>query len=151
MPVVRLRSGIRVRTAPAGPQEWEIQAEAVRQCRALPGFGDEWAPGVTFTLAGDFNAGRRNPRQAVIARATGITPGETDLRFYGLGGRLLMVELKGPKTPVSPEQKTRHALLRGLGHRVEIVRGKTIEQGAADVVQLVRGWLAANDNGGGKE
>jgi hypothetical protein len=142
MPVVRLANKIRVRTAPPGPQEWEIQAEAVRRCRQLPGYGDEWSPGVTFTLAGDFNAGRRGMREQVKAKATGLTKGEPDIRFYGLGGRLLLIELKGPKTPVSKEQTARHALLRGLGHRVEIVRGKTIEQGAADVVELVRGWLA---------
>lgn len=148
MPVTVLRNKIRVRKPPAGPQEWEIQAEAIRRLKQLPGYGDEWAPGVTFTVAGDFNAGYRGPRQAVIAKATGITAGEEDIRVYGQGGRLLLIEMKGPKTPVSKEQKARHELHRQLGFRVEIVRGKTIEQGAADVVDLVRGWLAANDNGG---
>jgi len=135
-------------TVTTEPLEWEIQAEAVRQCRALPGFGDEAGPGVTFTLAGDFNAGRRSMRESVIAKATGIVAGEEDLRFYGLGGRMLLIELKGPKTAVSAEQKKRHALHRSLGFQVELVRGKTIEQGAADVVALVKEWLGqpANDN-----
>lgn len=131
----------------AGPLEWTIQAEAVRRCRALPGFGDEAGPGVTFTLAGDFNAARRSMNESVKAKATGIVAGEEDIRFYGLGARMLLVEMKGPKTPISKEQHKRHALHRSLGFRVEVVRGKTIEQGAADVVALVRGWLAAaNDN-----
>lgn len=149
----KLSNGTRVvstKVVPRTVQEWEIQAEAVRRCRALPGFGNEAAPGVTFTLAGDFNAGRRSPQESVKAKATGIVSGEQDLRFYATGGRVLLVEMKGPKTPVSPEQVKRHALHRHLGFQVEVVRGKTIEQGAADVVALVQDWLAggaANDNG----
>lgn len=133
----------------AGPLEWQVQAEAVRRCRALPGFGDEAGPNVRFTLAGDFNAGRRGMQESVKAKATGIVAGEEDLRFYKMGGQAMLVEMKGPKTPVSKEQVKRHALHRHLGFRVEVVRGKTIEQGAADVVALVTEWLAepANDNG----
>lgn len=144
---------VRTRLKPANVQEWEIQAEAVRRCRALPGFGDEAGPGVTFTLAGDFNAARRGMQESVKAKATGIVAGEEDLRFYGMGGRMLLIEMKGPKTPIRPEQHKRHALHRHLGFQVEVVRGKTIEQGAADVVALVQAWLAelpsaANDNDG---
>lgn len=137
----------------ADPLEWEIQAEAVRRLRQLPGYGDKPEPGVTFTLAGDFNSARRSPQQATIAKATGIAAGEPDLRIYGTGGRLLLIELKGPNTPVSKDQRdVRHPLLASLGHPVTIVRGKTIEQGAADVVALVKEWLGepANDNGGSK-
>lgn len=126
----------------AGPLEWQIQAEAVRRCRMLPGFGDEASDSVTFTLAGDFNASRRSPQQSTIAKATGIVAGEQDLRFYGQGGNMLLVEMKGPKTPISKDQHKRHALHRHLGFRVEVIRGKTIEQGAADVVALVQSWLA---------
>jgi len=146
MPSVRtLKNGTRViRAANENSiQEWRIQAEAVRRLKLVPGYGDEAGPDVTFTLAGDFNAARRSRQEAVKAKATGIAAGEPDLRIYGQGGRLLLIELKGPKTPVSADQRKRHALLIGLGHRVEIVRGKTIEQGASDVVELVRGWLAA--------
>lgn len=146
-------NGTRVTTTklvPRAVQEYEIQAEAVRRVRQIPGYGDEAGPGVTFTCAADFNAGRRSPQQAVIAKATGIKAGEEDLRFFATGGRVLLVEMKGPKTPISEEQHKRHALHRHLGFRVEVVRGKTIEQGAADVVALVQDWLAggaANDNG----
>lgn len=141
----RLANGtsvVRTKLVEAGPLEWQIQAEAVRRCRQLPGYGDKAGPGVTFTLAGDFNSARRSPQQATIAKATGIAAGEPDIRFYGKGGQLLLIEMKGPKTPVSPEQKIRHPLLASLGHPVEVVRGKTIEQGAADVVALVEEWLA---------
>jgi hypothetical protein len=132
----------------AGPLEWEIQAEACRRLRQLPGYGDKPGPGVTFTFAGDFNSARRSRQQATIAKATGIAAGEPDLRIYATGGRLLLIEMKGPVTPVSKDQKVRHPLLASLGHPVTIVRGKTIEQGAADVVALVKEWLGepANDN-----
>jgi hypothetical protein len=61
--------------------------------------------------------------------------------LYGRGGKLLLIEMKGPKTPVSADQRKRHALHRSLGFQVEVVRGKTIEQGASDVVELVQEWL----------
>ena len=135
-PAAAVRKRTRVlRPANDNVPEWTIQAEAVRRLRALPGYG------VTFTLAGDFNAARRSRQESVKAKATGIAAGEPDLRLYGHGGRLLLIEMKGPRTPVSREQKARHELLRGLGFRVEIVRGKTVEQGAADVVALVLEWL----------
>ncbi len=143
-----------LRTVQRDVQEYEIQAEAVRRLRRLPGYGDEAAPGVTFTFAADFNAGRRSSQQATIAKATGIVAGEQDLRVYGTGGKMLLLEVKGPKTPISADQRKRHALHRHLGFRVEIIRGKTVEQGAADIVALVQEWLAligaaatANDNG----
>jgi hypothetical protein len=85
----------RTKLVDAGTLEWQIQAEAVRRCRQLPGFGDTAAPGVRFTLAADFNAGRRSPQQATIAKATGIVAGEEDIRFYGAGGNMLLVEMKG--------------------------------------------------------
>lgn len=142
----------KTKLAPRDPQEWECQAEGVRRVKQIPGYGDEAGPGVTFTFAADFNAGRRSPQQAVIAKATGIKAGEEDLRFVALGANTLLVEVKGPKTPVSAEQKMRHALHRHLGFRVEIVRCKTIEQGASALVALVTEWLEglgllpANDN-----
>lgn len=135
---------------PALPQEWECQAEAVRRVRQLPGYGDEAAPGVTFTFAADFNAARRSSQESTKAKATGIKAGEQDLRFYAMGRHVLLLELKGPETPVSAEQKARHALHRHLGFRVEVIRCKTIEQGASDVVALVTDWLASvgAENGG---
>ncbi len=147
----RLANGtsvVRTKLVEAGPLEWEIQAEACRMVRQIPGYGDEAGPDVTFTFAADFNAGRRGMQESVKAKATGIKSGEEDLRFYKMGGQALLIELKGPTTSIRPEQHKRHALHRHLGFRVEVIRGKTIEQGAADVVAVVQDWLAtpANDN-----
>jgi hypothetical protein len=139
----RLKNGTRVVMAAANDnlQEWECQAEAVRQVKLIPGYGDDAGPDVTFTFAADFNAARRSVRESVKAKATGIKAGEEDLRFYGRGGRVLLIELKGPTTPISADQRKRHALHRHLGFQVEIVRFKTMEQGVDDVLRIVRDWI----------
>lgn len=146
-----LQNGTKVTTTKlvAEPLEWECQAAIVRAIRQIPGYGDVAGPGVTFTFAADFNAGRRGRQESVKAKATGIKAGEEDLRFLAIGERTLLLELKGPKTPVSCEQKIRHELHRHLGFRVEVLRCKTIEQGVSDAVRMVTDWLgeAANDNG----
>lgn len=132
----------RTEIVPASDLEWQVQAEAVRRCRSIPGYGDDAGDDVMFTLAGDFNAGRRSHQESVKAKATGIAAGEEDLRFYGAGGRVLLVEMKGPNGTVTAEQKRRHALHRHLGFRVEVVRGKSKDDGANAVVKLVTDWLA---------
>lgn len=123
-------------------EEYLLQAEAVRQLRAMP----EYAVGVTdvtatsFTLAADFNAGKRD---ASKAKATGVTAGEADLRIYGAAARLLLIEYKNAEGRLSAEQKDRHALLRALGYRVEVIKAASPEECAARSVDMVRGWLAA--------
>lgn len=121
--------------------EWVLQAASVRALRAMPEYDRQ------FTLAGDYAAGRRSPQESVKAKATGLTAGETDLRIYAERARLLLIEMKGEKTPVSKAQVDRHALLRRLGYAVEVVKVSTEDEAAERVVNLVRGWLAANDNG----
>lgn len=146
--------------ASAAPiEEWRLQAEAVRQLKAMPEYAAT-AGGVrpgTFTFAADFNAGKRN---ATRAKATGVMAGEPDLRIYGYGARLLLIEYKNAEGELSVDkvvkgkkrvgQTTRHALLRALGYRVEVIKATTPEQCAAASVALVRGWVAAtvaaNDN-----
>jgi hypothetical protein len=136
----RLKNGTRVTRATTGPLEWEIQAAAVRVLRALPEFNKR------FTLAGDFNAGRRGFQQATIAKATGLTAGEHDLRLYLEGGRLGLIEYKAG-TGLSQAQRARHALLFGLGFQLQaIVKAASEDDSAQQTLAVVRGWLAANDN-----
>lgn len=134
--------------AKAAPiEEWRLQAEAVRQLRAMPEYCGEAidvsqnaVSGVCgFTLAADFNAGKRD---AAKAKATGVTAGETDLRIYAAAGRLLLIEYKNVEGRLSSDQIKRHALLRALGYRVEVVKAETPEECAAASVALVRGWLS---------
>ena len=120
---------------PRAVQEWEIQAEAVRRLRALPEFNR------TFTLAGDMAAAKRSRQGAIIAKATGLTPGDPDLRLYLAGGRLCMIEFKAGKGRESTEQVDRIALLDTLGFTVVVVKAATADEGAARAVELVRGWL----------
>lgn len=118
-------------------EEWRLQAEAVRQLRAMPEFD------VSFTLAADFNAGKRD---ATKAKATGVTAGEADLRIYAAGARLLLIEYKNAEGRLSQDQKERHTLLRSLGYTVEVIKAATPEECAAASVATVKAWLAANDN-----
>lgn len=130
-----------VRATKAVP-EWRLQAAQVRALRAMPEFCRR------FTLAGDQNAGRRGKQTAAIAKATGMTPGEHDLRIYLEGGRLGLIENKAENGRLSPEQRDRHALLARLGFGYQAVIKAATEADAADMAMAtVRGWLAANDNG----
>lgn len=137
----RLKNGTRVVRGTASTPEWRLQAEAVRQLRALPIFNKR------FTLAGDMAAAKRTRQGATIAKATGLTPGEHDLRLYLEGGRLALIEMKAGKGGLKPVQRDRHALLQRLGfHRQAVVKATTEADAAMQVVSIVLGWLAANDN-----
>ncbi|TIL38542.1 VRR-NUC domain-containing protein [Mesorhizobium sp.] len=130
-------------------EEWKLQAAGVRAQRGMPEYVDDPkdVKPSTFTIAGDFNAARRSMREQVKAKATGLTPGEHDERIYMFGGVMGLIEFKGAETPVSRDQKKRHALLAALGFtRQAIVKAATEEDAADQAVSVVRGWLAANDN-----
>lgn len=125
-----------IRPANDNLPEWRLQAAQVRRLRSMPEHGRQ------FLLAGDQNAARRGPRAAIEAQATGMTPGEPDLRIYLPNGRLAMIENKTLKGRLSPAQRDRHAALSRLGHTVAVVRAAT-EQDAADQAEaLIRQWLA---------
>lgn len=124
--------------------EWRLQAAAVRALRALPTYNRR------FTIAADMAAGRRGMQTSVQAKATGLVPGEPDLRVYLAGGRLCMIEFKGAKGRESTEQIDRIALLDTLGFTVVVLKAAAEAEAAERAVELVRGWLgdgaAANDN-----
>lgn len=141
MPVVRLRSGIRVRKPTNKVPEWRVQAAMIRALRAMPEFDKR------FTLAGDMAAASRSPQMSVKMKATGLVAGEPDVRIYVEGGRLCLIEVKTDDGRESPEQIDRIALLDNLGFTVEVIQTSDPEQAAQRAVSLVRGWLAANDNG----
>lgn len=141
----KLANGTRVTRVTTEPLEWQLQAAAVRQLRSLPEFGRR------FTLAGDMAAARRSRQGAAIAKATGLVRGEADLRLYMEGGRLGLIEMKAAKGRLSPEQRDRSALLTRLGFTHQaVVKAATEADAAAQVVSVVRGWLAANDNEEGR-
>ena len=129
--------------APANALEWELQAASVTALRASPYYVADPADVTqqTFTLAGDFNAGRRGMLEQVKAKACGLTPGESDLRIYCYGGDLLCIELKAEKTHVSEDQKKRHALLTALGFKVIVIRASTPDEMARLVCAAVNARL----------
>lgn len=132
-----LKNGTRViRAANTNTPEWKLQAAQVRALRAMPEHGRE------FLLVGGMEAGKRGPRAAVQAQATGLTAGHPDLTLFFRGGRCAFIENKTMTGRVSPAQRERHAELAKLGFDVEVVRAATEQEAAAMAVELVRGWLA---------
>jgi hypothetical protein len=136
--------GGKVTARPARPLEWELQAAQVRRLLAMPEYGTH------FLLAGDQNAAKRGPRAQVEALAAGMTAGEPDLRVYGTGGRVWLIENKVGRAALTDSQRERHPALAAIGHPVTIVRAVTCDEAADKAEALVRGWLgennAANDN-----
>lgn len=130
--------------------EWVLQAAAIRRLHQMDGYTNSPDLPGTFTVAGDFNAARRSPKEAMKAKATGLTPGEHDIRVYIADGRLGLIEMKGEKGRLSADQKARHAVLGALGFGLQaVVRASTEHEAADQVEAVVRGWLAleaANDN-----
>lgn len=130
----------RVTTKPALPTEDQLQAAQVRRLRALPEYGR------AFLLAADMNAGKRGPRAQAMAIATGMTPGEPDLRIYLTDGRVRLIENKVGRAPLTGSQKERHPALARIGHHVEVVRAVTEEEAADKAEALVRGWIAVTED-----
>lgn len=136
--VIKTAASGKVTVKPALPQEWELQAAQVRALRHLPEYSKR------FLLAGDMNAAKRGATAQAQALASGLTPGEADLRIYGEGGRLLLIENKVGNASLTESQKVRHPALAALGHPVTVIRATTTEDAAAQAVALVRGWLVDN-------
>ena len=139
------------RSVVAAPElEWVLQAAQIRALRSLPEYGSR------FLLVGGMEAGRRSPREAVKAKATGLTAGHPDLTIFMGGGRAGFIENKAEKGRLSPAQVERHVALRALGFDVEVIRASTESEAALRAVATVRGWLelptmvapmvAANEN-----
>lgn len=125
----------KVTTKPALPLEWEVQAASVTALKLHPQYK------TVFALAGDFNAAKRSKNESAKAVATGIAPGEHDLRIYMQHGKLGLIEYK-VGAPVSSDQKERHALLHSLGFtRQEIIKVKSTDEGARQTLEIVNRWI----------
>lgn len=97
---------------PTGPLEWQLQAWFVNELHKLEKEG--WP----LTCAGDMNAAKRGRTAAQIAKLTGLTAGEPDVRIYFPKGVLVQVELKRKGGVLSQAQIDRQVRLAGLGFRI---------------------------------
>lgn len=127
---------VTVKAAPV--LEWQLQAAQCRALRNMPEYGKQ------FLFAGGMESGKRGPKAQMQALATGLTAGHPDLTFFLPDARCAFIENKVGNGRLSPAQVERHAALRQLGHTVEVVRATTEADAAAQAINLVRGWLAAN-------
>lgn len=115
-PAPKPRKSAAATTAP----EWVLQAAMIAE------FHKCQAEGYKFRAAGDMNAGRRGRWAAAQAKAMGLNRGETDIRLYGSGGRLLLVEVKtakaakGKRSGRSVDQERAHDEFAELGFEVLI-------------------------------
>lgn len=76
-------------------------------------------------------------RRGALARLLGARKGWPDMVFLPPGGSALWVELKGPRTAVSPEQKELHETMIALGYRVAVVRSATGEDAWKKIKSLL--------------
>lgn len=119
--------------------EWRMQAAVIADAHKWQDAG--WK----FAVAGDMNGVHLTAPQAQRAHITGMTAGETDLRYYFPHGVLRMIELKQTKENggrLSKEQKTRHEQFRTLGHSVDVIYADSAESAVAQCGKLLGGWLA---------
>jgi hypothetical protein len=96
----------------------------------------QWLRRNGFDVAADMGGLRTSRRQASLAKQSGLIAGEPDLRIYLDGGRLLMVEMKTARGSVSKVQRERHAVLRGLGFDIEVLKAAT-PQDAVDKISAI--------------
>lgn len=122
----------KVTVKPADVLEEDMQAAQVAALRRLPEYGKR------FIFAADMNSERRSPRMRAKAIRTGMTAGEPDLRLYCEGGRLLSVENKAKRTPVSKEQKARHKALEDLGFTVVVLRSESEQEAVEKIIKELR-------------
>lgn len=108
-----IKSPVLYKTPPA--KEWTLQAAAVKALRRARKMG--WP----IRVAGDMNAARRSLGEIGRAKATGLNPGEPDLRVYMPDAKLLLIEYKRPGGATSGDQDDAHAELRGMGFDVVVL------------------------------
>lgn len=131
-----LKNGTKVTRAVAGPvKEYRLQAEQCRRLRSMPEYGTK------FLFVGGMEAGKRSMRQAVIAKATGLTAGHPDITIFLPSGRCAFIENKTTKGRLSPVQRDRHEALRAIGHVVEVIVAGQPHEAATRAVEFVRGLL----------
>lgn len=142
----KLKNGTRVVRASAANDnvaEWRLQAQQVRRLRQMPEYGR------SFLLAGGMEAGKRGPRAATIAKATGLTAGHPDLTIFLPGGRCAFIENKTAEAAkkkkrtngLDPAQVDRHKALLKLGHTVEVIVADNENEAADKAEAFVRGLL----------
>ncbi len=150
---IKLKNGTRLVRRTDTVPEWKLQAEQCRRLRAMPEYGRK------FLFVGGMEAGKRGPRAATIAKATGLTAGHPDVTIFLTGARCAFIENKTSEAAqkkkrtngLDPAQVERHAALRALGHDVTTIVAANENEAAEAAVAFVRGLLAgepvvANDN-----
>lgn len=120
--------------------EWKLQAAVVKRLNQI--LDEHKKSNPPFAFAGDMNGiFIPSARAKVKAKATGLTAGEPDLRFYFPNGELKSIEMKTSVGRLTDSQKVRHPILRGLGFEVVVVKAANENEAADKVEEVVKGWM----------
>ncbi len=80
------------------------------------------------------NEGKRSAINGRAMKASGLRPGFPDLLCICPAGRVGFLEVKAPKGRMSPAQEEMHAMLRGRGCNVAVVRSQD------EAVAAIEAW-----------
>lgn len=132
----------RPKRAPADPPARPRKAKADRVVDRVPEWKLQAAVAAELERRGVcFAAGlegvRLSKRQRILAKITGMQAGETDLRVYLAGARLVSIELKAEGGRLNAEQKKRHARLQALGFEVHTHKADTEAEAVAGVLAIL--------------
>lgn len=112
--------------------EWQLQASIIAAFHQLEALG--W----NFTCAGDQNAARRGFKAAAIAKATGMTGGEPDIRLILPEGRVGWIELKAEGGTLSDAQIDRHQRYAKLGHHVHVLQADNDNDAVSGAIEILK-------------
>ena len=110
--------------------EDNLQAEIVKWYNNTYCLKHHMPRGLIFSVP---NGGRRDPREAIKLKATGLLPGVSDLVVVTGSGLLLWIEVKIDLGRQSPEQIEFQKRVEVLGYRYHVV--KSLEE-FANVVSI---------------
>jgi hypothetical protein len=130
-PAVLYKTPKSSRPPTAKAKEWTLQAAAVTALRRARKMG--WP----IRIAGDMNAAKRSLGEIGRAKATGLNPGEPDLRVYMAPARLVQIEFKRTGEFTSGDQDDAHAELRAMGFDVTVLTPANDDEAAAMTLALI--------------
>lgn len=129
------------------PDDWELQPidtmpkmpeEAREQCRLVAALRRHWKDlptserPIVFAIP---NGGQRDAREGANLKAQGVLAGIPDVQIVLPCGKVLWLEMKAHDGRLSPVQRTLHADLVDLGHRVRTAY--SAEDGLRCIVEMV--------------
>lgn len=108
------------------PKKRPVQHERNLQIGLVQKFRTRGDYGLTFTLHHSPNEGDAKPQYRATLNDMGVEPGQPDLEFYLLGGRIVLIELKHGNRASKAQrlkgaQPERHETFKKLGFEIHTI------------------------------